>query len=108
MVSSRFLNGVKCATMEDVTHHLHEEQEETDMNITTIGLDLAKNLFHIVGLDAHGHEKVKKRLSRGQVLKYFANLPRCLVGMEACASSHYFARELRQLGHAVKLIPRSM
>ena len=75
------------------------------MNITTIGLDLAKNLFHSVGLDAHGHEKMKKRLSRGQVLKYFANLPCCLVGMEACASAHYFARELTRLGHQVKLLP---
>jgi len=105
MVSSRFLNGVKCATMEGVTHHLNEEQEETDMNITTIGLDLAKNLFHIVGLDAHGHEKMKKRLSRSQVLRHFAQCPACVIGMEACASSHYFARELRKLGHAVKLIP---
>jgi len=105
MVSSRFLNGVKCATMEGVTHHLNEAQEETEMNITTIGLDLAKNVFHIVGLDEHGHEKMKKRLSRRQVLKHFAQCPACVIGMEACASSHYFARELRQLGHTAKLIP---
>lgn len=75
------------------------------MNITTVGMDLAKNVFHIVGLDAHGHEKMKKRLSRNEVLKHFANLPACVVGMEACASSHYFARELRKLGHEAKLIP---
>ena len=75
------------------------------MNITTVGLDLAKNVFHIVGLDAQGHEQLKKRLSRGQVLKFFANMPACMVGMEACASSHYFGRKLRQLGHVVKLIP---
>jgi len=75
------------------------------MNITTIGLDLAKNLFHIVGLDAHGHEKMKKRLSRSQGLKHFAKCPACVIGMEACASSHYFAREFRKLGHAAKLIP---
>lgn len=75
------------------------------MNITSIGLDLAKNVFHLVGLDAHGHEKMKKCLSRTQVLKYFANHPACVIGMEACASSHYFAREFRKLGHKVKLIP---
>src|SRR3989338_10087974 len=75
------------------------------MHITTIGLDLAKNVFHVVGLDAQGHEQLKKRLSRGQVLKFFANMPACMVGMEACASSHYLGRQLRQLGHVVKLIP---
>jgi transposase len=73
--------------------------------VTTIGLDLAKNVFHVVGLDAHGHEVGKKRLSRGQVLRYFANLAPCLVALEACASAHYFARELIKLGHEVKLIP---
>lgn len=75
------------------------------MNITTVGLDLAKNVFHMVGRDEHGHEKVKKCMSRSQVLKHFANHPTCVVGMEACAGSHYFARELRTLGHEVKLIP---
>ncbi len=75
------------------------------MNITTVGLDSAKNVFHMVGMDAQGKEQVKKRLSRGQVLKSFANLPCCLIGMEACASAHYFARELIKLGHEVRLIP---
>jgi transposase len=90
--------------MEGVTYHLNEE-EETVMNITTVGLDLAKNVFHLVGLDAHGREQMKKRLARGQVLKHFANSPACLIGMEACASSHHFARELGRLGHEVRLIP---
>ena len=75
------------------------------MHITTVGIDLAKNVFHAVGHDAQGREKMKKRLSRPQVLKHFVNLPRCLVGMEACAGAHYFARELTKLGHEVKLIP---
>lgn len=75
------------------------------MNIKTVGLDLAKNVFHVVGLDNHGHEKMKKRLSRSQVLKHFANSAACVIGMEACAGSHYFAREMRKLGHEVKLIP---
>jgi transposase len=90
--------------MESVSKH-RNEAEETGMNITIVGLDLAKNVFHVVGLDEHGHEQLKKRLSRGQVLKCFANLPACVVGMEACASSHYFARAVKQHGHEVKLIP---
>jgi transposase len=75
------------------------------VHITTVGLDLAKSTFHLVGLDAQGKEKMKKQLSRAQVLKYFANTPPCRVGMEACASAHYFARELIKLGHEAKLIP---
>jgi len=75
------------------------------MDITTVGLDLAKNVFHLVGVNAGGQERMKKRLSRSQVLKVFGNLPRCLIGMEACGSAHYFARELSRLGHEVKLIP---
>lgn len=73
--------------------------------ITTIGLDLAKNLFHVVGCDRRGKAIKKKKLKRGQVLSYFANLEPCLVGIEACASSHYWARELMALRHQVKLIP---
>ena len=73
--------------------------------ITTIGLDLAKNVFHVVCCDEHGKVVKKKMLKRFQVLNYFANLPTCLVGMEACASAHYWARELGALGHEVKLIP---
>ena len=73
-------------------------------NITTIGLDLAKNLFHVVCCDEHGKVVRKKMLKRSQVLAYFSNLPQCLVGMEACASAHHWARELGALGHQVKLI----
>ena len=73
--------------------------------ITTIGLDLAKNVFHAVCCDEHGKVVRKKMLKRSQVLAYFANLPQCLVGMEACASAHHWARELGTQGHQVKLIP---
>ncbi|MCP5443301.1 MAG: IS110 family transposase [Chromatiaceae bacterium] len=73
--------------------------------ITTIGLDLAKNVFHAVCCDENGKIIRKKMLKRSQVLSYFANLPAGLVGMEACASAHYWARELNTLGHQVKLIP---
>jgi transposase len=75
------------------------------MNITTIGLDLAKSTFHVVGLDAEGREQLRKCLSRSQVIKYFAQSPACLVGMEACGGSDYFARALGGLGHTVKLVP---
>ena len=73
--------------------------------VTTIGLDLAKHVFHVVGCDAHGKLVRRKQLRRGQMLRYFANLPPSLVGMESCASASYWARELQALGHAVKLIP---
>ncbi len=73
--------------------------------ITTIGLDLAKNVFHAVCCNESGKIIRKKMLKRFQVLTYFANLPQCLVGLEACAGAHYWARELQRLGHEVKLIP---
>jgi transposase len=73
--------------------------------ITTIGLDLAKNVFHAVCCDEQGKVVRKNMLKRSQVLAYFATLPQCLVGMEACASAHHWARELGALGHQVKLIP---
>lgn len=73
--------------------------------ITTIGLDLAKSVFHVVCCDKRGKVVRKKMLRRSQVLRYFVNLPSCIVGIEACASSNYWARELRALGHQVKLIP---
>ncbi len=73
--------------------------------IMTVGLDLAKHKFHVVGCDQHGKEVSKRMLKRSQVMNYFANLPACLIGMEACASAHYWARKLKELGHDVQLIP---
>ena len=75
------------------------------MKITTIGLDLAKHVFHVVCCDEQGKVIRKNMLKRSQVLANFATLPSCLVGMEACASAHHWARELGVLGHQVKLIP---
>lgn len=74
------------------------------MNITTIGLDLAKNVFQIHGADARGKVILRKQLKRHQVLPFFANLQPCRVGMEACASAHYWGRQLLGLGHDVKLM----
>ncbi|HHD56220.1 MAG TPA: IS110 family transposase [Desulfobulbaceae bacterium] len=75
------------------------------MKTTTIGLDLAKNVFHVVCFDKHFKEQSKRMLRRRDVLKYFANIPPCLIGMEACSGSSYWGRELKQLGHNVKLMP---
>ena len=66
--------------------------------ITTIGLDIAKSVFQVHGIDATGEVVVRRRLSRGRILAFFEKLPRCLVGMEACNTSHYRARELIALG----------
>ena len=73
-------------------------------NATVIGLDIAKNVFVAVGLTEHGKVVLKKKLSRGEVLAFFANVPPTAIGIEACAGAHYWARELTTLGHAVKLI----
>ncbi len=75
------------------------------MNITTIGLDIAKNVFQVHGVDGHGKVVLRKKLSRGKVLEFFVNLPACLIGLEACPGAHYWARELIKLGHTVKLMP---
>src|SRR5262245_21791298 len=71
--------------------------------ITTIGLDLAKHVFQVHGFDAQGTTVVRKRLRRGQVLAFFSRIPRCVVGLEACATAHYWSRELGALGHEVRL-----
>ena len=75
------------------------------MQVTTIGLDIAKNVFQVHGIDAAEKVVVRKQLRRRQVLEFFKALPSCLVGMEACATAHYWARELTKLGHQVRLMP---
>ena len=73
--------------------------------ITTIGLDIAKSVFQVHGINAAGEAVVRRRLSRGRVIGFFEKLPRCLIGIEACNTSHYWARELIALGHDVRLMP---
>jgi len=75
------------------------------MEITTIGLDLAKSVFQVHAVDAMGQPVVRKALRRAQVLPFFAKLPPCLIGIEACGTSHHWARELIRLGHDVRLMP---
>ena len=74
---------------------------------TTIGIDLAKHLFQLHGVDAAGAAVVKRKLRRSQVLAFFERLEPCLVGMEACAGAHFWARELQALGHDVRIMPPS-
>ncbi len=74
------------------------------MNISTIGIDLAKNVFQVHGTDAKGKRVLKKRLNRSKFLPFFANLPPCVIGLEACGSSNHWARRLRAAGHEVRQI----
>ena len=69
--------------------------------ITTIGLDIAKSVFQVHGIDGEGKVIIRRQLKRRYVLTFFQKLPPCLVGIEACASSHYWSRELKTLGHTV-------
>ena len=74
------------------------------MKITTVGIDLAKNVFQVHGVDQRGKPVVERRLKRKQVLAFFAQLPPCLIGMEACGGAHYWARMLQAQGHTVQLM----
>ncbi|MBZ0214974.1 MAG: IS110 family transposase, partial [Fimbriimonadaceae bacterium] len=73
--------------------------------ISTIGLDIAKNVFQVHGIDHSGEPIVRRQLKRGRVLGFFAKLAPCLVGLEACATSHHWAREITKLGHEVWMMP---
>ncbi len=73
--------------------------------VTMIGLDLAKSVFRVHGVDGSGKPIIRRQLRRRRVLAFFKKLPPCLVGMEACATSHYWAREIAALGHEVRTMP---
>jgi transposase len=77
------------------------------MQVTTIGLDIAKHVFQVHGADATGKPVLRQRVRRGQVLDFFRALAPCVVGIEACATAHHWARQLRALGHDVRLVPPS-
>jgi len=79
------------------SHHLTEEAESV-MNIKTIGLDIAKNVFQLHGVDINGKTVLRKQLKRDKLLEFFANLLPCRIGLEACSGAHYWARELIKLG----------
>ena len=75
------------------------------MHITTVGLDLAKRVFQVHAVDASGDVVVRKTLRRSQFLPFFTRVPPCLIGIEACGTSHHWARELTKLGHEVRIMP---
>lgn len=74
------------------------------MKVTTAGIDLAKNVFQVHGVDEHGKTVLRKQLKREQMALFFANLPMCLIGMEACGSAHHWACKLQSLGHTMRLV----
>src|SRR5713226_6461209 len=79
-------------------------QGGTSMKVVTIGLDLAKHIFQVHGADAEGRPLLRRRLRRSQVARFFANVPPCVVGMEACCGAHYWSRVIGRFGHTVRLI----
>jgi transposase len=81
------------------------QKEASVTEVTTIGLDLAKNVFQAHGAGSSGEVVFRRKLRREQVMSFFASQSRCLVAMEACASSHFWARAISDLGHDVRLIP---
>src|SRR5262249_16054550 len=83
----------------------HDSEEPNMQAVTTIGLDIAKSVFQVHGIDADGKVVVRSQLKRRYVLSFFEKLRPCLVGIEARASSHHWSRELRALGHTVRLMP---
>lgn len=95
-------NGIRCAKVELPNYHLTEGS--VIMKITTIGIDLAKSVFQVHGIDASGKAVLRKQLKRDQMASFFINLAPCLIGMEACGSAHYWARKLQEFGHTVRLM----
>ena len=105
MVWTTPAHGINCARW----CSLKNESPEgiVHMQISTIGVDLAKNVFQVHGVDSNGKVVVTRQLRRKQVVEFFSKLAPCLVGMEACGTSHYWAREITKLGHTVKMMPPS-
>ena len=95
--------GIGCARLRVIDPFNHRARG-VEMKITRVGLDIAKQVFQVHGVDEHGKVRVRKQLARAKVLEFFAQLPPSLIGIEACASAHYWGRELTELGHTVKLM----
>jgi len=83
----------------------HAMPEITHSAVAVVGIDIGKNSFHVVGLDERGAIVLRQKWSRGQVEARFANMPPCLIGMEACVGAHHLSRKLRMLGHDARLMP---
>ena len=87
-----------------VKHHNEEAREGPAMDVRTLGIDLAKNLFHVHGVDGQGRTVVQRQLRRRQLLPFVAQLQPCVVAMEACGGAHYWAREIAKRGHEIRLM----
>src|SRR6516162_8600729 len=85
--------------------HAMRTSQKTPEAISTIGIDVGKNTFHLVGLDKRGAIVLRQKVTRHQLGRRFSNIPRCLIGMEACSGTHFIARQITALGHDVRLIP---
>jgi transposase len=85
----------------------HAMSQNPNSSVTAIGIDIGKNSFHIVGLDERGAIELRQKWSRGQVEARLANVPPCLIGMEACVVAHHLSRKLKALGHDARLMRRS-
>jgi transposase len=79
--------------------------EKVDTTVAVMGIDIGKNSFHVIGLDARGAIVLRQKWSRGQVETRLANMPLCLIGMEACVGAHHLSRKLKTLGHDARLMP---
>src|SRR4029079_6215111 len=101
----RPLSGIWCGRVMGAVSNTRKEPSA--MQVSTIGLDLAKLVFQVHGVDAEGAVVLRRRLRRSECVKLFRTLPGCLIGIEACATAHHWARELSALGHEVRLIPPS-
>src|SRR5581483_8759987 len=95
-------DGIRCAKM---GCFYSQRGGPSVMQISTIGLDIAKNVFQVHGEDGEGKIVCQKKMSRRGVVEFFSKLPACMVALEACGTSHYWGRTLRALGHEVRLIP---
>src|SRR6266481_4113124 len=97
--------GTRVPLMWVLVGHPMIRRSQIMQTTTTIGLDIAKSVFQVHGVDADGNVVVRRQLKRRYVVTFFQKVPPCLIGIEACASSHYWSRELQALGHTVRLMP---
>src|ERR1700758_2877175 len=95
--------GISCARLKTARSFNHRARG-VKMKFTRCGLDIAKQVFQVHGVNDHGVVRVRKALAREKVLEYFAQVSPCLIGIEACGGAHYWARELSNLGHTVKIM----
>src|SRR5262249_50757560 len=92
----------EASKLKELTMHTHQRSSDS---VATIGLDIGKNTFHLVGLDKRGAIVIRIKVSRNQLIRRLVNLPPCLLGLEAGSGSHHIARQIQALGHDVRLIP---